>query len=78
MKSEIIAQPLAMPLNGPPRVQDKRHLLTPVDVSKRPTTKLVPKSADKISPKRGGAANETRIIPLQQKLHSIESARIVG
>lgn len=77
MKSEIIAQPLAMPLNGP-RVQDKRHLLTPVDVSKRPTTKLVPKSADKISPKRGAAANETRIIPLQQKLHSIESARIVG
>ena len=77
MNSEIIAQPLAMHLNGL-KDQERRHLLTPVDVSRRPTTKLVPKSADKVSPKRGAAANETRIIPLQQKLLSIESVRLVG
>lgn len=58
---------------------DKRQqLLTPVDVSKKPTTRLVPKSADK-----GMEVNtkdyETRIMminqPLQQKLQTMDSHR---
>jgi hypothetical protein len=58
---------------------DKRYLLTPVDVSKKPTTRLVPKSADKgITSVKSSKDIETRIIPLQQKLHTMDSYRYSG